>query len=178
MKLKNFLITLFLSTIFSSLAASPVFAAGYRSCKNTCDQDRKECGPLGEMACEQKFEACNEGCIAHFVTAPHYIADDLKTYYGAIAYDKATGSWGYSVDSNTSGQADNAALESCKKGSAGCQVYVRLTNQCGTIAASADGAFSWATDKTKKVTEKRALTACQKNDNNDCEVKVTACTSR
>lgn len=179
MKFKNESIIAFLiMVIFNMNFSLPASAAGYRSCKNVCDQERRECGPLGEMACEQKFEACNNGCIARSVTAPHYIADDLKTYHGAIAYDKESGSWGYSVDNNTAAQAEAGALESCKKGSPGCQVYVRLTNQCGALAASPDGAFSWAADKTSQASEKRALASCRKNGNEGCEVKVTACTSR
>lgn len=178
MKFKNWSIHGFLITAVFLGASLPASAAGYRSCKNVCDQERKECGPYGDSACEQKFEACNDGCIARSITAPHYVADDLKTYYGAIAYDKETGSWGYSVDNNTARQAEAGALESCGKVSQGCQVYVRLTNQCGTIAASEDGSFSWAADKSKQASEKRALTSCRKNENNGCEVKVTACTSR
>jgi hypothetical protein len=92
-----------------------------------------------------------------------------KTSNGAIAFHRASNSYGYSVNKVTAREAQVEALKQC--GNERCEVVVRLRNNCGAVANGAQR-FSSATGATRQEAETRALRTC----GSACETVAWACT--
>ncbi len=96
--------------------------------------------------------------------------------YGAIAYDMATGRWGYSYNYDADWKARNRALGECGWG--GCKVYVTFQNACGALATdNTKGIYGWGTAHDRGTATQRALYECRIRGGN-CTLKVWSCTSR
>jgi len=77
--------------------------------------------------------------------------------FGAIAFHRASQSWGVSYDSSRERDASVAALKQC--GSPECEVVHKFKNGC---AALADGPKAWAASSgaTRDEAETKALKRC------------------
>jgi len=97
--------------------------------------------------------------------------------YGAIAWDKATGKYGWSRNQATAQKADDLAVAGC--GASGCEVVVRMSNAalCAALATAQDRkAFGAASRKTAADARLAALADCRKNTDRECIVRTSACT--
>lgn len=96
--------------------------------------------------------------------------------YGAIAYSKSTGNYGYSHDYSSRSQAEQAALGECKSGD--CQIKCWFKNSCGALAKAGNGAlgYSWAASDRQEA-ERVALEQCRQRGSN-CHIVCWACTTR
>jgi len=101
------------------------------------------------------------------------LADDT---YGAIAYSKSTGTYGYSYDYASRSEAEQAALSHCKRDD--CEIKSWFKNSCGALAKAGNGAlgYSWAAANRQEA-ESIALEQCRKRGSN-CRILCWACTSR
>jgi hypothetical protein len=92
-------------------------------------------------------------------------------HFGAIAFQPATGAFGYSYDWTSAREAEVSALDEC--GDARCIVLVTFSDGCGALAVGARGAFA-ERGATRAEAETRALVACA--DPASCQLRAWACT--
>ena len=101
-------------------------------------------------------------------------ASASANHYGAIAYDRASGSWGASWDQPSQQAANTSALRECEKHTSGCAVVVEFLHFCGAYATGPGTTAGWGTDATRAAAEQRAVNACNSRGG-PCEAKVWAC---
>lgn len=99
------------------------------------------------------------------------VPDVAVEYFGAIAYQPATGAFGFSYDWTSAREAEVSALDEC--GDARCIVVVSFSDGCGALVVGARGAFA-ERGATRAEAETRALAACA--DPASCQVRAWACT--
>jgi hypothetical protein len=96
--------------------------------------------------------------------------------YGAIAWDKATGRYGWSRNQTTQQKADELAISGC--GAGGCKVVLRPSSAtpCAALATTADGKNAGgAARKTQADARLAALANCQKLKKGECTVRTSEC---
>jgi hypothetical protein len=96
--------------------------------------------------------------------------------YGSIAWDKATGKFGWSRNQATAQKADDLARAGC--GASGCEVVVRMTSPdlCGALATTKDRAAKGiGSGKTEADARLAALADCQKQNGGDCVIRISRC---
>jgi hypothetical protein len=89
-------------------------------------------------------------------------------YWGAIAYQRATGEFGYSYDYPSEREASVAALHSCADPD--CIIELTFNSNCGVLLDGASGPVT-AIGATAREAEVRARATCP-----DCKVIAWACT--
>lgn len=94
--------------------------------------------------------------------------------YGAIAYDRPTGSWGASYDHPSQQVANDSALRACGKHASGCAVVGEVLNFCGAYATGPGATAGWATNHDPVDAEQWALRKCN-SLGGPCEVKAAVC---
>lgn len=99
------------------------------------------------------------------------VPDVPLTYYGAIAYQPASGVFGYSYDWTAARDAEISALDEC--GDARCIVVASFSAGCGALAVGAQAYFA-DRGATRAEAETRALAGC--GDPATCRVRAWACT--
>jgi Domain of unknown function (DUF4189) len=96
--------------------------------------------------------------------------------YGAIAWDKATGRYGWSKDQTTAEKAAELAISGC--GATGCKVVIRMTSAtpCGALATTQDGKTAGGAAR-KDVAGARlaALANCKKANKGECIIRIGEC---
>jgi hypothetical protein len=91
-------------------------------------------------------------------------------YWGAIAYERATGAQGYAYDFATERDASVAALESC--GQQACLTMITFKSGCGILLDGPQGPVT-ARGATAQEAEVRARQQCT---DPQCHVVAWACT--
>ena len=101
--------------------------------------------------------------------------EKLDKSYGAIAYSKKNGVYGFSDGWKTKGKAKKTAMQYCKQNNGDhCKIMVWFYNQCGAVAV--DGKkVSPGLGETIVSANEDALKECQKGGKKNCVVKVTHC---
>jgi hypothetical protein len=92
-----------------------------------------------------------------------------KSPWGAIAYNSATGAFGYSVDQPAKRAAETEAFRQC---GGDCDVVKTFRNACGAIA-DGERHFAWDTGATREIAEAKARKKC---GGSSCRIAVWACT--
>lgn len=92
-----------------------------------------------------------------------------KSSYGAIAWHRASGNYGYSHDLTTTREAGTEALRQC--GHPQCEVVLSLHNECGALSASPK-AFAARRGFTEAEARAKADSACGPG----CRPVAWACT--
>ena len=108
---------------------------------------------------------------AALLAAPALAAKPKKpAAYGAIAYHRATQSWGAAYDATSARDAKVSALERCANKR--CEVVLDIRNGCGALA---DGPkrFAAAPGATRNEAETKALRKC---GGEACKIIAWACT--
>lgn len=101
------------------------------------------------------------------------LSDAAYAAYGAIAYSPSSGAYGYSYAYGSRGQAERAALKSCRANGSGCQNAIWFQNACGAVAKGPNGWGSgWAA--SKKGAYAQAVASCAQYSR-QCKVIVWAC---
>ncbi len=94
--------------------------------------------------------------------------------YGAIAYSKKNGAYGFSDSWNNQKQAEKTALSYCAKQGSNCETMVWFYNSCGAVAA--DGKKTgWGQSSSKEAAGNQALEKCRKSGGKKCGVKISHC---
>jgi hypothetical protein len=94
--------------------------------------------------------------------------------YGAIAYSKTDGAYGYSDDWGSRKKAEATALDACRENGPGCEVIVWFFDSCAAVAGSAD-IVGWGQDVQESRAKKKALEACTRDGGTACTLKVWHC---
>jgi uncharacterized protein DUF4189 len=92
-----------------------------------------------------------------------------KSPWGAVAYNSATGAYGFAVDQPTRRSAESEAFRQC---GADCDVIKTFRNACGAIA-EAGGHYAWETGASREIAEMKARKKCGADA---CRISVWACT--
>ena len=95
--------------------------------------------------------------------------------YGALAYSRSTGAYGYSYDFDSEARAKRTALNNCGRGAPDCQVVITFIDQCGALAETPRHEVSTGLGKTRKEAEDRSLAACRAAGGKDCSVAAWTC---
>jgi Domain of unknown function (DUF4189) len=96
--------------------------------------------------------------------------------YGAIAWDKETGKYGWSRNQATAEKAAELAISGC--GATGCKVVIRMTTAalCGALATTGDGKNAGgASRKTQDEARLAALANCKKANKGECVIRIAEC---
>jgi uncharacterized protein DUF4189 len=94
--------------------------------------------------------------------------------WGAIAVDFAMGKFGIGNAKRTKDEAENMALDECKKeGGSGCEIDLTYYNQCGAIAWGASDARTFRAE-SKEIASIHAIEACSKQTV-DCKIYYADC---
>ncbi len=98
-------------------------------------------------------------------------ASTFATNFGAIAYDRASGSWGVSYDYPSQSAANARALRDCH---GNCSVVVQYYGTCAAYAVGPGTAsgFGWHDDE--RIALRRAVAECNKQGE-QCRPIVTVC---
>lgn len=94
--------------------------------------------------------------------------------FGAIAYSPRTGSYGYSHNYATRGQAERVAQRSCRAYASDCRVIVYFYNSCAALAVGRSFGYGYGYAPGPKQSRSIALANCRANDRG-CQVKRTVC---
>ena len=95
-------------------------------------------------------------------------------YWGALAYSRATGRYGFAYDYSTQAEAINHAVVEC--GVRDCRGVVWFHNACGAFARGR-GTWGWAIGETRWQAQERALAECRKHGGG-CRTIAWSCTTR
>lgn len=100
---------------------------------------------------------------------------EAQGVYAALAISTSTGAYGYGYNYATQAQAEERALNECKKHAQDCRVYARFQRQCIAIARAKNNAFGWAYGYTSEERGERALNECAARNGPDCKVLTRFC---
>ncbi len=106
-----------------------------------------------------------------------YINECNKKTYGAIAYGRESGAYGYSYDFDDPQSAEKEAMSTCSASGDDCQVVFDFWNTCAAIAADGD-IVAFGLDANQDTAQDQALAACEKDGGSQCEVKAWSCNSQ
>ena len=94
--------------------------------------------------------------------------------FGAIAYSNTTGSYGYSHNYATRGQAERVAQANCLAYARDCRVIVYFYNACAALAVGNSFGYGYGYAPGPKQSRSIALANCRVNDRG-CQVVRTVC---
>jgi len=146
-------------------------AFAYDDCYRDC-MDQSGCWSVGPESsgsyCSGTQARCSSDCLDKGPSGRGKI-------YGAIAYSKRNGAYGYSHGWTNQKKAEQVALKNCKENGSGCDVEVWFYNSCGAVAA--DGKkVAWGQGSSEQAASQQALEKCNKGFfKKHCEVKVSHC---
>jgi serine/threonine-protein kinase len=119
-----------------------------------------------------KMKIAAVGLLAVLLGTTAIARDDDR--YGAIAYSRRTGHYGYSNRADSQRSAERRALESCE--GRDCKIQVWFRNSCGALATSENGQTTgWAHDTSLRDAKVTAVEQCRDNGGRRCHVVVSAC---
>jgi hypothetical protein len=128
-----------------------------------------------QQECSTTCSRYEEGnCVEHTQTCstPSYNIPS----FGAIAYGRESGAYGYSFQWNSQAKAESVALQNCAKNGRDCEVIVWFDRRCGAVAASTNGSTAyWGIGETIGAARATAISQCTKDRGRQCEVKASQC---
>ena len=111
--------------------------------------------------------------LMFFMAASMAVAADN---FGAIAFSKATGAYGFSYDHQSRRDAEARAMAECNSRSRGCKIAIWFKNACGSVAIGQNGwGSAWAGSRGNA--ERAAIANCSKHTSG-CRVLAWSCTKR
>jgi serine/threonine-protein kinase len=158
--------------LFSGMILSCTFIAAfaYADCVTDCLESHG-CGVGQESSgsnCAVYQYRCSSDCLDSGPSGRSKI-------YGAIAYSRKNGAYGYSHGWTNRKQAEKVALKNCRENGKGCKPAVWFYNSCGAVAS--DGRHvTWGQASTAGAAMQQALEKCNKKwFKGKCEGKVSHC---
>ena len=156
--------------LFAGMIISCAFnaALAYADCFRDC-MDMYSCGSsMDSSYCSDTQARCSTDCRDKGPGGRGKI-------YGAIAYSKKNGVYGYSHGWTNEKKAELVALKNCKENGKGCKSIVWFYNSCGAVAS--DGRHvTWGQADSAQAAMQQALDKCNKSwFKGKCEGKVSHC---
>jgi hypothetical protein len=141
--------------IFIFAGASSVAHA--QICTTTCSR-------YEEGECVEHMQMCNKETAR---PAPSY---------GAIAYGRTSGAYGFSHGWSSQKKAESVALQNCAQHGSDCESMVWFDRKCGAVTARSDStAAYWGLGNGAGDANAEAMRQCTKDKGQHCTVKVTHC---
>ncbi|MDP2120094.1 MAG: DUF4189 domain-containing protein [Hoeflea sp.] len=95
--------------------------------------------------------------------------------YGAIAFSKSTGGFGFAYDHLSRRDAENRAMAECRARTRGCEIAIWFKNACGSVAMGSNGwGSAWA--ESRRAAERAAIRNCSRHTRG-CTTLAWTCTS-
>ena len=113
-------------------------------------------------------------CVEH----THFCTDSPSApahSYGAIAYGRKSGAWGYSFSWSDRARAETTAMRNCGQHASDCEIAVWYDRRCGSVAADAGPTEFWCLGNDASSASAEAMNKCRKTGSKSCEVQVTKC---
>ncbi len=131
--------------------------------------------PARAQVCHEECSDYYEGqCSQHTTTCTN--PEPPKPAFGAIAYGRKSGAFGYSYGWGDQDKAESVAMENCGKNGNDCEVMVWFDRKCGSVAAPSNStAAYWGLGDGAGDANSHALSQCTKDGGQNCEVKVSQC---
>jgi hypothetical protein len=127
---------------------------------------RSSCSRYEEGKCIETVESCSEtGGTAH---AP-------GPSFGAIAYSRTGGAWGYSYHWESQEKAEEVAKENCAQNATDCEIIVWFDRRCGAVASGNDGVAFSGLGYSAVAARDDARNKCLAAGNTECEIEVSQC---
>ncbi|BBK37036.1 hypothetical protein STAQ_21140 [Allostella sp. ATCC 35155] len=98
--------------------------------------------------------------------------------FGAIAYSRATGNYGYSYGKASRPEAERVAVGFCaaqRDRAEDCNVLVWFWNSCAALAKASNGAYGGDHAADRQAAQQAALRICSNYGGGDCRVIQTVC---
>jgi len=95
--------------------------------------------------------------------------------YGAIAYGRSSGAWGYSYRWGSRAKAERVALQNCAQHGNDCEVMVWFDRKCGAVASGESETAFWGLGDSEGEARRDALRKCADDGRKSCEVQVSRC---
>ena len=94
--------------------------------------------------------------------------------YGAIAYSRRTGHYGYATHHRSRRAAEDRALDECARRD--CKIEVWFRDNCAALATGSEGqVVGWAYNRRLEEAKENAIEQCRAHDGRHCRVVVSAC---
>ena len=131
--------------------------------------------PARTQVCETYCSDYYEGrCSAHETKCTN--PEPPRPSYGAIAYGRKSGAYGFSYKWDSKSNAESVAMQNCAKRGTDCEVMVWFDRKCGAVAARANGTTAyWGLGDGVGAARAQAMRQCTKDGGKNCEVKVSQC---
>jgi hypothetical protein len=110
------------------------------------------------------------------VPALQYARSEAGHIYGALAYSKRDGAYGFSTGFADSESANEYALTKCSQRGRSCYVVISFSNLCASVAADDAGGVFWGTAGTRQEAQRQSMLYCRRDgEAATCQIKVWAC---
>ena len=130
----------------------------------------QDCSLSYSGACSNALSSCSQRCVGG--------GESSGGGYGAIAYDRTSGAYGYAFQYPDETSAGDFALSKCAEHGEGCAVIVTFENACAALAiGKKEGAPASYThvSASEEVAKSKAIADCTAGGLADCEVQVWSC---
>jgi hypothetical protein len=121
----------------------------------------------------------NRACVSLFNGAlgfPWFVATTCQAgRYGAIAYGRRSGAWGYAVHRASQAKAESFARENCARHGNDCEVIGWFEDKCGAVASGEDANAFFGLGDSDGQARADARDKCAEGGSKVCEVRVSQC---
>jgi hypothetical protein len=132
--------------------------------------------PAWAQACSFSCSNYIEGQCSEYTTSCSGTPSAPGPSYGAIAYGRKSGAYGYSYSWDSEAKAESVATQNCAKNASDCEVMVWFERKCGAVAARSDSSVAyWGLGNNDSEARSVAISQCTKDNGRQCEVKVSRC---
>lgn len=152
------------------LALFAITTIGTAAAKGDCISEclaGKDCSLNYSGACSSALSDCSVVCTGSRGPA-----------FGAIAYGKTSGAFGYSYQFADAEAAADFAMKNCAEGGDDCEVAVTFEDACAALAVGKKDGEATATAivaSSETDAKSRALADCTAGDAEGCEIAAWSC---
>jgi len=114
-----------------------------------------------------------EGCDI-YGNAP---AAEPSYSFGAIAYGRTSGAYGYSHRWGSQAKAESVAKQNCAQHGDDCEIMVWFDRKCGAVVASEDADAFWGLGNSEAQATASAQDKCAQSGGKGCAVQVSHCSN-
>lgn len=146
----------FLLCGFAAMLVFSTPARAFEICETRCADYR-------EGKCVREEQRCHE-------------ESPPQPMYGAIAYGRKSGAYGYSHGWSSRNKAESVALENCARHGGDCEPMLWFDRKCGAVVAPSSGTKAyWGYGDGVGQARAEALRQCEKDGGRQCQVKISHC---
>jgi hypothetical protein len=95
--------------------------------------------------------------------------------YGAIAYGRKSGAYGYSFSWADRKKAEATAMRNCGQHGDDCEVAIWFDRRCGAVSADAGPTEFWGLGMDISAARADAMNKCRKTGSKSCEIQASQC---